>query len=105
MAFKEQKMPLSLGTCTEPKKKPKVIWSLEGQEQESGHDFTGYHSSDITPPDPINHRRVNLGNHALLIFYKPSPGPGIAAPRVYVGLWNLKKQTEERRTREAGRSN
>lgn len=77
MAFKEQKMPLSLGTCTEPKKKPKVIWSLEGQEQESGRDFAGYHSSAITPPDPINRRKVNLGNHALLIFYKPSPGPSM----------------------------
>lgn len=99
-------MPLSLGTCTEPKKKPKVIWSLEGQEQESGQ------LSLVTTPlpsphqTPINHRRVNLGNHALLYFYKPSPGARHrSTTRVCRIVEFEKKQTEERRTREAGRSN
>lgn len=88
-------MPLSLCTCIEPKKKPKVIWSSEGLEQE-----TVIWLALLCHCPPSHKSLKSLGQHALLIFITPVQCPAWKWHKCFMALLIFKS-----RGRKGRRSN
>lgn len=86
-------MPLSLCTCIEPKKKPKVIWSSEGLEQETVIWLA------LLCHCPPSHKSLKSEPWATCLahLYNPSPMPSMEVAQMFYGIVDFQEQRKERK--------